>query len=160
MKVIGYLTDEQGRKQFALVAMPGSVDPVLSSDLVLELANPIRTARKAANITQANLARALNISQPMLSRQEQPSRRVRPSTIKRALEAIARIQGNRSKPTVALDKILSGYGVRLAESATRKPRDPVERRLLKEAGDTIALREREDQVRAVGVRRKPNWAKP
>lgn len=157
---MGYLTDAQGRKQFALVAMPGSANPVLSSDLALELTNPIRTARKAANVTQADLARALNISQPMLSRQEQPSRRVRPSTIKRALEAIARIQENRSKPTVSLDNILSGYGVRLAESATKKPRDPVERRLLRETGDAIALREREDQIRKGGSRRKPKWAKP
>ncbi|MDP1831304.1 MAG: helix-turn-helix transcriptional regulator [Geothrix sp.] len=89
--------------------------------------NPIRAAREAAGMTQADLAFAMEISQPMLSRQEQAFRQVRPLTVQRALVTIRRIQENRNRPSVSLDAVLSGYGTRLAASAARKPRDPVER---------------------------------
>lgn len=121
--------------------------------------NPIRAAREAAGITQADLAFAMRISQPMLSRQEQAFRQVRPLTVKRALGTIRRIQENRNRPSVSLDAVLSGYGTRLAASAARKPRDPVERRLLREAGDPVALRESDVHVREGGARRRPRKRK-
>ena len=180
MRSVGYITDEEGRPIFALVpvaqftpatrrrlkpvapitnAESGALDRLLVNPaMCLEtafLVNPIRAAREAAGITQSDLAFALRISQPMLSRQEQPLRRVRPGTVTRALEAIRRIQENRSRPTISLEGVLSGYGNRLAESAARKPRDPIERRLLREAGDPVALKEREDSVRQGGERRRP-----
>lgn len=180
MRSVGYITDEAGRPIFALVpvaqfppaarrrlspvapstsAESGALDRLMVSPATcLETAlpvNPIRVAREAAGITQSDLAFALRISQPMLSRQEQPQRRVRPSTITRALEAIRRIQENRTRPTISLEGVLSGYGNRLAASAARKPRDPIERRLLREAGDPVALNEREDAVRLDGERRRP-----
>lgn len=180
MRPVGYVTDGEGRRIFALVpvaqmAAAGAVGgPPLSSpsdagqaalDLLctrpvscLELGaqvNPIRSARESAGLTQADLAFAMRISQAMLSRQEQPFRRVRPSTVQRALETIRRIQENRNRPQVSLDAALSSYGARLAASAARKPRDPVERRLLRELGDPVALRENEDKVREGGERRRP-----
>jgi transcriptional regulator with XRE-family HTH domain len=130
------------------------VNPAMCLQTAL-LVNPIRAAREAAGITQSDLAFALRISQPMLSRQEQPLRRVRPSSVARALDAIRRIQENRARPTISLEGVLSGYGNRLAESAARKPRDPIERRLLREAGDPVALKEREGSLRQGGERRRP-----
>ncbi len=180
MRSVGYITDETGRPIFALVpvaqfppatrrrlspvapsthAESSALDRLLVSPaLCLETAlpvNPIRAAREAAGITQSDLAFALRISQPMLSRQEQPLRRVRSTTVTRALEAIRRIQENRSRPTISLEGVLAGYGNRLAESAARKPRDPIERRFLREAGDPVALQEREEAVRQDGERRRP-----
>ena len=180
MRPVGYITDGAGRRVFALVPVaqvkatmartavpPG--DPSEDEQAALEefltrpfacletsiQMNPIRAAREAAGITQADLAFALRISQPMLSRQEQPFRAVRPGTVKRALEAIRRIQENRNRPTVSLEAVLGDYGTRLAASAARKPRDPVERRLLREMGDPVALRETKANVRAGGERRRP-----
>jgi transcriptional regulator with XRE-family HTH domain len=109
----------------------------------------------SAGITQADLAFAMQVSQPMLSRQEQPFRRLRPATVQRALEALRRIQENRARPAIALESVLNSYGKRLAESAARKPRDPVERRLLQEGGDPVALRESDANVREGGARRRP-----
>lgn len=180
MRPVGYVTDGKGRRIFALVPVaqlsgagvdrgslldPPSETGQAALDLLctrpvscLELGarvNPIRTAREAAGITQADLAFAMRISQAMLSRQEQSFRRVRPATVQRALETIRRIQENRRRPRVSLDAALSSYGARLATSAARKPRDPVERRLLRDAGDPVALRESEENVREGGERRRP-----
>ncbi len=180
MRTVGYITDGEGQRILALVPVtqlkltaPGRNEPIAlplneeqaaldrlltCPSACLETStqmNPIRSAREAAGLTQAALAFALGISQPMLSRQEQPFRRVRPATIRRALEAIQRIQKNQARPEVSLDAVLSRYGTRLAASAARKPRDPVERRLLREAGDPVALRESEANVRAGGERRRP-----
>ncbi|MFZ1374996.1 MAG: helix-turn-helix transcriptional regulator [Geothrix sp.] len=180
MRSVGYITDDEGRRIFALVpvaqftpairrrlkpAAPSTINEVGALDRLLANpasclettlpVNPIRAAREAAGITQSDLAFALRISQPMLSRQEQPLRRVRPSTITRALEAIRRIQDNRTRPTISLEGVLSRYGNRLAASAARKSRDPIERRLLREAEDPVALKEREDSVRLDGERRRP-----
>lgn len=180
MRSVGYITDGEGRRIFALVPVaqftpaarrhlrpvaPSTnaessaldrlmVNPATCLETALPV-NPIRAAREAAGITQSDLAFSLRISQPMLSRQEQPLRRVRPNTVARALDAIRRIQENRARPTIALEGVLSGYGSRLAESAARKPRDPIERRLLREVGDSVALQEREDAVRKDGERRRP-----
>ncbi len=49
------------------------VNPAMCLETAL-LVNPIRAVREAAEITQSDLAFALRISQPMLSRQEQPLR--------------------------------------------------------------------------------------
>lgn len=180
MRSVGYITDGKGRRIFALVpvaqftpatrrrlkpvapstnAESGALDRLLVNPATcLETAlpvNPIRAAREAAGITQSDLAFALRISQPMLSRQEQPLRRVRPGTVVRALDAIRRIQENRARPTISLEGVLAGYGNRLVESAARKPRDPIERRLLREAGDPVASREGEGSVRKDGERRRP-----
>jgi transcriptional regulator with XRE-family HTH domain len=180
MRSVGYITDDEGRRIFALVPVaqftpairrrlkpvaPSTINEVGALDRLLanpasclETALPVNTlraAREAAGITQRDLAFALRISQPMLSRQEQPLRRVRPSTVARALDAIRRIQENRARPTISLEGVLSGYGNRIAESAARKPRDPIERRLLREAGDIVALREGEDSLRKDGERRRP-----
>jgi len=180
MRPVGYVTDGEGRRVFALVPVAQLADvrtgegpsPGLPSeagraalDLLctrpaacLELGaeiNPIRAAREAAGLTQVDLAFALRISQAMLSRQEQPFRRVRPSTIQRALDTIRRIQENRNRPQVSLDAALSSYGTRLTASAARKPRDPVERRLLRELGDPVALQEDEANLREGGERRCP-----
>lgn len=117
---VGYITDGEGRRVFALVPVPrlwsGPEDPprpaaeaeraALEALLVHPGAcvdlpgpvNPIRAAREAAGITQTELAFALGISQPMLSRQERPFRRVRPGTVARALDAIRRIQEHRGLP--------------------------------------------------------------
>ena len=180
MRPVGYITDEQGRRIFALVPVaqlapserPSSrpvvpstseevaalnrllVSPVACLETALPV-NPLRAAREAAGITQSDLALALRISQPMLSRQEQLFRRVRPSTVARTLNAIRRIQENRARPAIALEEVLAGYGSELAESAARKPRDPIERRLLREAGDPVAPREREDALRRDGERPRP-----
>jgi transcriptional regulator with XRE-family HTH domain len=180
MRPVGYITDGAGRRVLALVpvAQVGSVARQLNAPAgpstaqeqaaldgllvcpaaCLETslqANPIRTAREAAGVTQAALAFAMRVSQPMLSRQEQPFRRLRPATVQRALETLRRIQENRSRPAIALESVLDGYGERLAESAARKPRDPVERRLLREGGDPVALRESDANVRKDGARRRP-----
>jgi hypothetical protein len=118
----GYITDGEGRRVFALVPAPrlwsDPEDPPRSAAQVERAAleallvqpgacldlpgpvNPIRAARVAAGITQVDLAFALGISQPMLSRQERPFRRVRPATVARALDAIRRIQASRGRPTV------------------------------------------------------------
>ena len=180
MRPVGYVTDGSGRRVLALVpvaqvgpvarsrsapAGPSSAQEQAALDGLLvrpaacletsHQANPIRTAREAAGITQADLAFAMQVSQPMLSRQEQPFRRLRPSTVQRALEAIRRIQKNRARPAIALEAVLDGYGRRLAESAGRKPRDPVERRLLRQAGDPVASGESDVNVREGGARRRP-----
>jgi transcriptional regulator with XRE-family HTH domain len=180
MRTVGYITNGKGRRILALVPVTQlkstatGRNELIGSPLDDEQAaldrlftcpsacletsiqvNPIRSAREAAGLTQADLAFAMRISQPMLSRQEQPFRRVRPATIKRALEAIRRIQENQNRPSVSLDTVLSSYGTRLEASAARKPRDPVERRLLREAGDSVALGESDANVRADGERRRP-----
>lgn len=180
MRPVGYVTDGEGRRIFALVPVAQLTGAGVSQrtplgspsetgqaalDLLctrpvscLELGaqvNPIRTAREAAGLTQADLAFAMRISQAMLSRQEQPFRRVRPGTVQRALDTIRRIQENRNRPSVSLEATLSSYGARLAASAAQKPRDPVERRLLREQGDSVALRENESMVREGGERRRP-----
>ena len=180
MRTVGYITDGKGRRVLALVPVTqlrltatgrsGSLAAPLNDEQAaldrlftcpsacLETStqvNPIRSAREAAGLTQADLAFAMRISQPMLSRQEQPFRRVRPTTIRRALEAIQRIQENQNRPEVSLDVVLSNYGTRLKASAARKPRDPVERRLLQEAGDPVALLESDVNVRDGGDRRLP-----
>jgi transcriptional regulator with XRE-family HTH domain len=180
MRTVGYITDGKGRRVLALVpvtqlrSMATGRSESLAALLTDEQAaldrlftcpsacletstqvNPIRSAREAAGLTQADLAFALRISQPMLSRQEQPFRRVRPATIRRALEAIQRIQENQNRPEVSLDGVLSRYGARLEASAARKPRDPVERRLLQEAGDSVALLESDANFRDGGERRRP-----
>ncbi len=180
MRPVGYITDAEGRRVFALVPV-AQINPaarrrsapintptdeekaVLDRLLTRPVAcletstqvNPIRGTREAAGITQADLAFAMGISQPMLSRQEQPFRGVHPATVKRALETIRRIEENRNRPAVALESVLSSYGARLAASAARKPRDPVERRLLREAGDPVALQESDNNVREGGARRRP-----
>ena len=185
MRSIGYVTDGEGRRVFALVPL-AQLEPAAKRDLTpsspstdeektafarllrspvacletfIQL-NPIRAAREAAGITQADLAFALGISQPMLSRQEQPLRDVRPGTVRRALEAVRRAQENQKRPSVSLEAVLSCYGTRLAASAARKPRDPVERRLLREAEDRVALRENDANVREAGARRRPPARKP
>ncbi len=140
------------KRGVALVRLTAS--PATCLELALPV-NPIRAAREAAGITQSDLSQALRISQPMLSRQEQPLRRLRPRTVARTLDAIRRIQENRSRPVIALKEVLTGYGDRLAESAARKPRDPIERRMLREAGDPVALREGEDALRRAGERPRP-----
>ena len=180
MRPVGYVTDGEGRRVFALVpvaqlepAAMRRIAPIrsstdeektaldrllMSSMACLETSievNPIRAAREAAGITQADLAFGMGISQPMLSRQEQPFRRVRPGTVRRTLETIRRIQENRDRPPVSLDAVLSSYGTRLAASAAGKPRDSVERRLLREAGDPVALQEGDVNVREGGARRRP-----
>jgi len=180
MRSVGYIMDREGQRIFALVPVAqftpaarrrlkpvapattnevGALDRLLVNPAAcLETAlpvNPIRAAREAAGITQSDLAFTLRISQPMLSRQEQLFRQVRTSTVARALDAIRRIQENRARPAISLVGVLAGYGNRLAESAARKPRDPIERRLLREAGDPVALGEREDSVRKDGERRRP-----
>lgn len=180
MRTVGYITDGKGRRVLALVPVTqlkstatgrnASIGSALDDEQAaldrlfacpsacLETSaqvNPIRSAREAAGLTQADLAFAMRISQPMLSRQEQPFRRVRPATIRRALDAIQRIQENQNRPEVSLDTVLSRYGTRLEASAARKPRDPVERRLLQEAGDSVALRESDANVRVGGERRRP-----
>jgi transcriptional regulator with XRE-family HTH domain len=182
--MVGYITNGKGRRVLALVPVTqlGSRVTGRSKSLTAPLSdeqaaldrlftcpsacletstqvNPIRSAREAAGLTQADLAFAMGISQPMLSRQEQPFRRVRPATIRRALEAIQRIQENQNRPEVSLDAVLSSYGTRLAVSAARKPRDPVERRLLQEAGDSVALMESDANVRQGGERRRPTRRK-
>lgn len=114
----GYVTDGEGRRVFALVPVarlwsdpeaplrPAAeaeraaleallIHPGACVDLPGSV-NPIRAAREAAGITQTELALALRISQPMLSRQERPFRRVRPGTVARALDAIKRIQEHRA----------------------------------------------------------------
>lgn len=180
MRTVGYITDGKGRRVLALVPVTqlklnatgrnesigsplddeqAALDRLfVSPSACLETSaqvNPIRSAREAAGLTQADLAYAMRISQPMLSRQEQPFRRVRSSTIKRALEAIQRIQENQNRPEVSLDTVLSNYGTRMEASAARKPRDPVERRLLQEAGDSVALLESDADIRVGGERRRP-----
>lgn len=184
MHSVGYITDEEGRPVFALVpvaqftpaarrrlkpvapstnAESGALGRLMVSPATcLETAlpvNPIRAAREAAGVTQSDLAFVLRISQPMLSRQEQPLRRVRPSTVSRTLEAIRRIQENRSRPAISLEGVISGYGNRLSESAARKSRDPIERSLLREAGDPVVLREHVGNVRKDGERRRPTKRK-
>ena len=178
MRPLGYITTDKGRRVLALVAVTElgragrrsapapcteTEQAALESLLVhpaanLEISspvNPIRAARVAAGITQADLAFALGISQPMLSRQEQAFRRVRPGTVERALTAIKRIRENRNRPVVPLEAVLTRYGSRLAESSARNPRDPVERRLLREAGDRLARGESDAQIREGGERRRP-----
>lgn len=180
LRTVGYIRDGKGRRVLALVPVSqlgsmvtgrsGLLAPPLNDEQAaldrlftcpsacLETrteVNPIRSAREAAGLTQADLALAMRISQPMLSRQEQPFRRLRPATIKRALAAIQRIQENQNRPAVSLDSVLSRYGARLEASAARKPRDPVERRLLREAGDSVALLESDANVREAGERRRP-----
>jgi transcriptional regulator with XRE-family HTH domain len=180
MRPVGFVTDGAGRRVFALVPVAQLGSPtvrrklsvgsatdeelaVLSRLLTTPVAcvetstkaNPIRTAREAAGITQADLAFAMGISQPMLSRQEQPFRRLQAGTVKRVLDTIRRVQENRNRPAVSFDEVLSEYGARVAASAARKPRDPIERRLLQEAGDPIAQLERNENVRTGGERRRP-----
>lgn len=180
MRTVGYITDGKGRRVLALVPVrqlkstatgrnESIASPLYDEQAALDRlfacpsacletstqVNPIRSAREAAGLTQADLAFALRISQPMLSRQEQPFRCVRPATVRRALEAIQRIQENRNRPAVSLDTVLSSYGARLEASAAQKPRDPVERRLLREAGDSVALGESDANVREDGERRRP-----
>ncbi|MEI6592892.1 MAG: helix-turn-helix transcriptional regulator [Holophagaceae bacterium] len=184
MRPVGYVTDGSGRRVLALVPVaqvgsaarrgsaptgpPTAPEQAALNDLLLRpaacletsiQANPIRAAREAAGITQADLAFAMGISQPMLSRQEQPLRNLRSATVQRALETIRRIQENRARPAIAMEVVLRGYGERLAESSARKPRDPVERRLLQEGGDLVALRESNANVREGGARRRPSRGK-
>jgi len=180
LRPVGFVTDGEGRRVLALVPV-AQVDsaarrrkvplgPATDQELAvlgrllttpvacLETASPmnsIRAAREAAGITQVDLAFAMGISQPMLSRQEQPFRRLQPKTVRRALDAIRRIQENRSRPAVSLEAALSEYGPRVAASAARKPRDPMERRLLREAADPVVRLERDENVREAGARRRP-----
>ena len=180
MRPVGFVTDEAGRRVFALVpvAQLGSaairrklaVSSATKEELSVlgrllttpascvetsERANPIRAARESAGITQADLAFAMGISQPMLSRQEQPFRHLQAGTVKRVMDTIRRIQENRNRPAISFDEVLFEYGGRVAASAARKPRDPIERRLLQEAGDPIAQLERAENVRPGGERRRP-----
>jgi len=180
MRPVGYVTDGEGRRVFALVpvAQLRSTAPrrkvplgpatdeeqaVLSRLLTAPAAcletfaqaNPIRSAREAVGITQADLSFAMGISQPMLSRQEQPFRRLQSGTVRRILDTIQRIQQNRSQPVISLDAVLSEYGARVAASVARKPRDPVERQLLREAGDPVVRLELDENIREGGERRRP-----
>jgi transcriptional regulator with XRE-family HTH domain len=180
MRPVGFVTDGAGRRVFALVPVAQlgspairrklSVGSATDEELVVlsrllttpvacvetsSQANPIRAARETAGITQADLAFAMGISQPMLSRQEQPFRRLQTGTVKRVLDTIRRIQENRNRPTVSFDEVLSEYGARVAASAVRKPRDPIERRLLQEAGDPVAQLEPAENLREGGERRRP-----
>lgn len=177
MRPVGFLNDGQGQRLLALVpvaqlparAQRQAVEPTAEeyaalAQLLAEPAgclelpipvNPIRAARLAAAITQADLARVLGISQPMLCRQEQAFRRVRPASVARALAAIRRITENRGRPVIDLEAVLAGYGDRLAVSAAHKPRDPVERRLLQKAGDPVVARDTEGRIRTGGRRPTP-----
>jgi transcriptional regulator with XRE-family HTH domain len=180
MRPVGFVTDGAGRRVFALVPVAQfgsaavswklSVSSATDEELTVlgrllttpaacvEIsvqANLVRTARQEAGITQADLAFAMGISQPMLSRQEQPFRRLKAGTVKRVLDTILRIQENRNRPAVSFDEVLFEYGARVATSAARKPRDPIERRLLQEAGDPVAQLERAENVRVGGERRRP-----
>jgi len=123
--------------------------------------NPIKAARLQAGITQEDLAAALGISQARVSRQENASRALRPSTVERALRAIKRIVTNRSRPAVDLDAVLQALGPAMEAGIALKPRDPTERRLLRELGDPVALREDEMRIRLNGERRRPpeGWKK-
>lgn len=110
MRPVGYITDAEGRRVFALVPV-AQINPaarrrsapintptdeekaVLDRLLTRPVAcletstqvNPIRGTREAAGITQADLAFAMGISQPMLSRQEQPFRGVHPGYSQKGL---------------------------------------------------------------------------
>jgi DNA-binding XRE family transcriptional regulator len=53
------------------------------------IGNPIRRARLGANVRQEDLASALGISQPALSKLEREGHQARPATIARALAALA-----------------------------------------------------------------------
>ena len=181
MRPMGFVQDGKGRRIFALVPVaqtgtrvarrmaPARPSTEVEADTLTRLfqapfaclemadgANPLRVAREGAGLTQAELAFVLGISQPMLSRQEQPFRRLRPATIRRTLEALRRIQENRGRPELDLEALLVALGPRLAESAARKPRDPVERRLLQEAGDPVAAREKGGRARKDGARPRPS----
>lgn len=180
MLPVGYVTDAEGRRVFGLVpvAQLGAAgagewtplaQPTKGEQAALDLlcrcpgaclelggqVNPIRTARVAAGLTQAELASAMRITQGMLSRQEKPFRSVRPATIQRVKDTIRRIDESRRRPVISLDQMLAAYGPLMGVSIARKPRDPVERRLLREAGDPVALREDDAFVREGGERRRP-----
>ena len=56
------------------------------------------------------------------------------------------------KPGLTIDELISIYGPIIRALPSNQPRDPVERRLLKELGDPSVQRESDDLTRVAGER--------
>jgi transcriptional regulator with XRE-family HTH domain len=153
---IGFLTDGQGRAIYAVIPiaqLPEAQRPAGLKTNRGMAANLIRAARVAAGLTQEAVARAIGISQPMLSLQEQEGRQLRPATLERALTAIRELQADAARP-MGVGAILAAYTPVLEVAPNRKRRDPVERNLLKRIGDPGIAREDETRVKKAGERAK------
>lgn len=106
---IGYLTNAAGKRTHAIIPLveddwdslpevePDTDDLAFlarfnkNPDAFLApapITNPIRAARLNAKISQGDLAKALDISQAALSKQEREGHEPRPATLKKALEAL------------------------------------------------------------------------
>lgn len=151
---IAYLQDERGKVAYAVIPirqLTRSI-PACEAGPALPAPNPIREARLAAGLTQVALAKAIGISQAMISVQEQPGRRLRPATVARALGAIRRLEAEAAGP-IAVDELLSAYAPLLSDRGKR--RDPVERALLLRLGDPAVQGEDPSLKKSAGERAKP-----
>lgn len=121
--------------------------------------NPTRSMRLDAGIGQKELASALGISQPMVSKLERtstPLSKAMAAKVSAAVEAILESRRRWSeKPPRTYDDLLEIQAPILQLAAGRKPRSPVERRLLLEAGDGNARFETENRAKAPGQRALP-----
>lgn len=59
------------------------------------------------------------------------------------------------KISTTIDDLIAIYGPRIRALPSNKPRDPVERELLRELGDQVVLRETDALTREAGARRRP-----
>jgi DNA-binding XRE family transcriptional regulator len=76
------------------------------------ITNPLRKARLAAQIRQQDLAAALKISQPALSKMEREGHALRPQTVARVLAAIE-LLATPPQPTPFLRQALSEHSNRV-----------------------------------------------
>lgn len=121
--------------------------------------NPARSKRLKAGISQKELASAMGISQPMISKLERPGAVHSKAVASRWSAAIRAILETRrrwkEKPPKTYDDLLEIQAPLLQLAAQRKPRSPVERDLLQKAGDEIASLESMKRIKAPGQRSTP-----
>lgn len=130
--------------------------------------NPIRKARVAAGITQQDLAVAMGVSQPMLSKLERGGRAVRPRSIAKVQKAIEALLRDRLRrldgPMATFEDLEEANQGLLRLGLARKRRDPEERGMLLRAGDPLAALETERRVKVAGERavrrRRPGGGLP
>lgn len=158
---IAILLDAQGRRRGALflVRSGGTAEAGLprldQAELrrLLREAGAIRSARLAEGITQKELAAALGVSQPMLSKME---RRPTPKALSRVRAAIAAIRESRrlweASPRQSVEDLLSAQRPLAELALARKRRAAEEREMLSRSGDQAVGLEREGRTKPAGAR--------
>jgi transcriptional regulator with XRE-family HTH domain len=123
------------------------------------MGNPLRSMRRKAGVSQKELASAMGISQPMVSKLERPGTFLSMAMATKASAGLKAILESRRRwkasPPQTFDDLLEVQAPLLELAARRKPRSPVERRLLQAVGDKVARREIENRTKPSGQRAMP-----